>query len=80
MMFALEYASKELIIAFQSVLRVRIKRSEGDYSEADNDLVPILKQNVGPAEVREEVKMKTPRSPKFSEVQERQSNAYLSGV
>lgn len=35
---------RELLKAFQSILKVRIKRAEGDYSEPDEDLVPILKQ------------------------------------
>ncbi len=36
--------SRELLKAFQGVLKVRIKRSEGDYSLPDDELIPILKQ------------------------------------
>ncbi|HBG18247.1 MAG TPA: hypothetical protein DDY32_02955 [Desulfobulbaceae bacterium] len=36
--------SRELLKAFRSVLQVRIRRSEGDYSIPDEELVPVLKQ------------------------------------
>nr|WP_143166097.1 hypothetical protein [Desulfofustis glycolicus] len=38
--------TRELMKGFQSVLNVRIKRAEGDYSQTDEDLVPVLKQQV----------------------------------
>ncbi|MCB2216999.1 MAG: tyrosine-type recombinase/integrase [Desulfobulbaceae bacterium] len=41
--------TRQLMKGFQSVLNVRIKRAEGDYSEADEELVPVLKQQVQPA-------------------------------
>jgi integrase len=36
--------SRELLKAFNSVLKVRIKRSEGDYAAPDHELIPMLKQ------------------------------------
>ena len=38
--------SRELMKAFQSVLAVRIKRSAGNYSTPDEDLIPSLKQSL----------------------------------
>ena len=37
--------SRELLKGFQSVLQVRTRRSEGDYSVSDEELVPALKQD-----------------------------------
>ena len=34
--------ARELLKAFQSVLTVRRKRSQGDYTQSDDELVPIL--------------------------------------
>lgn len=34
--------TRELMKGLQSVLNVRIKLAEGDYSQADEDLVPVL--------------------------------------
>lgn len=40
--------SRELLKAFQSILKVRIKRSQGDYSEADSTLIPSIHSNHAP--------------------------------
>ncbi|MGB3222542.1 MAG: tyrosine-type recombinase/integrase [Desulforhopalus sp.] len=63
--------SREMMIAFQSILKVRIKRSQGDYSAPDEDLVPILKQQPQTIVQRSVAKTEKPAVIKFSEVQER---------
>ena len=35
--------SRDLMVAFQSILKVRIKRSQGDYSVSDDELIPAIK-------------------------------------
>ena len=37
--------SRELLKAFQSILKVRAKRSEGDYETPDQELIPMLKED-----------------------------------
>lgn len=36
--------NRSLLKAFQSILKVRAKRSEGDYAESDEELIPELKE------------------------------------
>ncbi len=40
--------SRELMVAFQSILNVRIRRSQGDYTQSDEELIPRLKQELKP--------------------------------
>jgi integrase len=40
--------SRELMLAFQSVLNVRVKRSQGDYTQSDEELIPRLKEEEKP--------------------------------
>jgi integrase len=67
---AYKVLSRELLKAFKGILNVRIKRSEGDYSESDEDLMPILKQQR--YSHREE--QRRSKAHKFSEVQEHYLN------
>jgi len=62
--------SRELLKAFQSVLKVRIMRSEGDYSLPDDELIPILKQQPGAISEVSVAQTEEPLSLTFSEVQE----------
>ena len=48
--------SRELMIAFRSILKVRTKRSQGDYSVPDEELIPSLKQRVQSTPQRFEIK------------------------
>ena len=64
--------SRELLVAFHGILRVRIARSEGDYSVPDDELIPRLKQQQTVIHEAPVVAPK-PAEPvvKFTEVQER---------
>ena len=64
--------SRDLMVAFQSILKVRIKRSQGDYSVSDEELIPALKQQGNhPGQGSSVVPTKQPSIINFSEVQER---------
>lgn len=74
--------SRELLKAFQSILKVRIERSKGDYSKSDEELIPQLKQQPQ-ADFSPSVSFMTPSGEeaepsvfRFTEVQER----YLAEV
>lgn len=64
--------SRELMVAFQSILKVRIKRSQGDYSIPDEELIPALKEQVSPV-VGSPAKASPVKKKvlKFTEVQEK---------
>ncbi|WP_167496448.1 site-specific integrase [Desulfopila sp. IMCC35006] len=62
--------SRELMVAFQSILQVRIKRSQGDYSVPDDELIPLLKQRAQGISESAEAKTEVIPAVKFSEVQE----------
>lgn len=66
--------SRELMKAFQGILNVRIKRSEGDYSKSDEELISVLKQDVVTPTEAPKVSVETVQLVTFSEVQERYVN------
>lgn len=72
--------SRELLKAFSGILKVRIKRSSGDYGQKDEELIPELKQRQQPFQATEHTsgplhadKADNPSSNalRFSEVQDR---------
>ncbi len=68
---AYQTLSRELLKAFQCVLKVRILRSTGDYSVPDNELVPRLKQQPRATVVSPVVTIEDTPIVRFSEVQKR---------
>lgn len=64
---------RELLKGFHDVLKVRIKRSEGDYSESNEELIPVLQQ---PGEVDSSQPVESPvleehQAVLFSEIKEK---------
>ena len=66
---------RELLKAFQGILQVRIKRSVGDYSVPNEELIPVLKQGKQaqpiPVPVAAPVGQQETTSLPFTELQER---------
>lgn len=72
--------SRELLKAFQSVLQVRIRRSEGDYSVSDEDLIPSLKQPLPATHTRQPTKaVEDIPIIKFTDVQKRYFEEMVRG-
>lgn len=67
---------RELLKAFQVVLQVRIKRSEGDYAIADSDLIHLLKQEIQNIPEHQKVNPEERQVMRFSEIQ----NHYIAEV
>ncbi|SHO49007.1 DUF6538 domain-containing protein [Desulfopila aestuarii] len=64
--------SRELMVGFQSILNVRIKRSQGDYSVSDQELIPALREEqVSPKVATPVVQAKETVALKFTEVVEK---------
>ena len=63
--------SRELVVAFQSILKVRIKRSQGDYSVSDHELIPSLESEDISTSQSKAKPAETCKQNKFSEVQAR---------
>jgi len=60
------------MVAFQSILKVRIKRSQGDYSVPDDELIPAIKEQAPQVSPGSSINPgKQSSIIKFSEVQER---------
>jgi len=66
---------RELLKAFQGILQVRIRRSVGDYSVPDEELIPVLKQSKqeqpAPVSVAAPVVQQETKSLPFTELQDR---------
>ena len=64
--------SRELLKGFKDILRVRIKRAEGDYSQPDEELIPALKEApVSESQQSVTIPSKATKQVKISDVQAR---------